>query len=147
MSRHSPLLRCLLLLMLVAGPLQAQTILLCEMMELPRQETCCCHDIETAREAEADTDCNRPSCHASPRAEGGECCEQAVEVSYEPDAGPPIAKPSTDHTDLSLPMPLLIVYELQPPPLALARAFVPRPTSVAAPPGTHLYLRTERLRI
>ena len=34
------LFRSLLLLLLAAGPLQAQTVLLCDMMEVPRQETC-----------------------------------------------------------------------------------------------------------
>jgi len=147
MIRYVALLRCLPLLILAAGPLQARTVLLCEMMEVPRQETCCCHDIETASEGDADTACDRPSCHKSPQAEVGGCCDQAVEVSYEPDAASPIAKLSTDRSDLNLPIPLLIAFELQPPPSAPVRTSVPRRVSVATPLGTNIYLRTERLRI
>lgn len=147
MNRHTSLLRGLLLLMLAAGPLQAQTVLLCEMMEVPRQETCCCHDTETARETDADTTCDRPSCHTTPRSEVNGCCDQAVEVRFEPDAASPITKPSIDRSDLNLPVPQLIAIELQPPPSPPVRIATPPRVSVAPPLGSHLYLRTERLRI
>jgi len=147
MIRLTSLLRSFLLLTLAAGPLQAQTVLLCQMMEMPRQETCCCHDAETAREADADTTCDRPSCHTTPRAEVNGCCDQAVEVSFEPDAASPFAKPAMDRADLDLPIPLLVTFELQPPPSAPLRKATPPRVSVATPLGTLLYLRTERLRI
>ena len=149
MIRLTSLLRGFLLLMLAAGPLQAQTVLLCEMMEVPRQETCCCHDAETAREADADTDttCDRPSCHTTPRAQVNGCCDQAVEVSFEPDDASPITKPPMDRADLNLPIPLLVAFELQPPPSPPVRIVTPPRVSVATSLGTHLYLRTERLRI
>jgi hypothetical protein len=141
MTRRQPLLRCILLLMLSAGPIQAQTVLLCDMMEVPRQETCCCDGPEPARE------CDEPQCHVAPRAEADGCCDSKVEVSYEADAGPTIARPADHRTGLDPPHPILVAYELAVPPRTAARPPIPRPVSVAIADGSNLYLVTERLRI
>lgn len=147
MTCHLSLLRCLLLLMLAAGPLQAQTVLLCDMMEVPRQETCCCVDVETAREAESDRECDRPPCGAAPRAEAAACCDSAVEMTYEPEAGHGIAKPADQYAGSDLPTPTCVTYELPEPPEPRSWPSTPSPLPVADADGSSLFLRTERLRI
>jgi len=148
MIRHRPLFRYLLLLMLAAGPLQAQTVLLCDMMEVPRQETCCCDEkAGPAREAEPGQECDRPPCNVAPRADAGGCCDSAVEMSYEPDAGPVVAKPPSDRPDPNPSAPILIAYDLLVPPGPPERVPDSRPATVVIPDGSNLYLRTERLRI
>lgn len=148
MTHRRPLVRYLLLLMLAAGPLQAQMVLLCDMMEVPRQETCCCDEMaEAARAAEPGKKCDRPPCPAAPRADADGCCSSAVEVGYEPDAGPVVTKPPFDRTDPTLSIPILIAYDLPVPPGPLERVPDSRPAAVVIPDGSNLYLRTERLRI
>jgi len=145
MTRH---FRHFLLLMLAAGPLQAQTVLLCDMMDVARQETCCCDEkAGTPREADPDQECDRPPCHVTPLADAGGCCHSAVEMSYEPDDGPVAAKPLSDRLDPTPAVPMLIAYDLLAPPGP--RKLVPdsRPTTAVIPDGSNLYLRTERLRI
>jgi len=149
MARHHPLFHYLLLLMLAAGPVQGQTVLLCDMMEVPRQETCCCDEMaEGARAAEpGKKKCYRPPCPAAPRADADGCCASAVEVSYEPDAGPVVTKPPFDRTDTTPSIPILTVYDLPVPPGPTDRAPDSRPAAAVIPDGSNLYLRTERLRI
>lgn len=149
MDRHRSLLRSLLLLMLAAGPLQAQTVLLCDMMDLPRQESCCCDEpTATTRQVDAvDTSCDRPPCHPSPRDDSDGCCDSAVEMSYQGDAGAAVAKPPSDRSDPNPPATMLLVYELLAPPAPPRPAPLARPAMVVLPNGSDLYLRTERFRI
>lgn len=142
------LFRSLLLLLLAAGPLQAQTVLLCDMMEVPRQETCCCDEMAGAsREAEAGQDCDRPPCHIAPRADSVGCCDSAVEISHDPEADAFVAKPPSDRPDPDPSAPILFAYNLPVPPGPSYRTPDSQPAAVAVPDGSKLYLRTERLRI
>jgi len=148
MTRRRPLFRYLLLLMLAAGPLQARTVLLCDMMDVPRQEICCCDEQTGAvRETEPGAECDRPPCHVAQPVDAGGCCTSAVEMSYEPDAGRVVINPPSDRTDPTPSIPILIAYDLPVPPKPTERAPDPRPEAVVIPDGSNLYLRTERLRI
>jgi hypothetical protein len=76
------------------------------------------------------------------------CCDSTVEVNYEADAGPTIARPADHRTDFDLPDPLLVVaYQLLVPPRTAERPPFPRSIPFANCDGTDLYLLTERLRI
>ncbi len=63
----------LLVLLLVAGPLQAQALFACEMMGVTFEE-CCCDDLDGAPD------------RANDHAQYEPCCEQIVEIGTDPDA-------------------------------------------------------------
>lgn len=89
--RTSTSLRALLLLLLAAGPLQAQTIFACAMMDTVVHDGCCC-DEHGGDELVPDSD-HRPCCERSFRVtldedtRHGAVTGKAVDVR--PDADPP----------------------------------------------------------
>jgi len=134
-------MRWLLLALLAAGPLQAQTVMLCEMLGLPQQDTCCCHDPQPAR------DCEDAEPAPAPRPSSDDCCDEIVELNFAPDDRSGAAIPSGPRTEPD-------------PPDTFAQWLAPAvsPVPAAAPPavwavsssaadGSRLYLLTERVRI
>ncbi len=134
-------MRWLLLALLAAGPLQAQTVMLCEMLGLPQQDTCCCHEPEPAR------NCDDAENHLPLRGADHDCCAEVVELSFAPETHSDAAKPSVPRGDPELPQAAAIVQVL-PEPAAphvarIDHGFVDTITA----DGSHIYLLTERLRI
>lgn len=134
-------MRWLLLALLAAGPLQAQTVMLCEMLDLAQQDTCCCHDPQPARE------CEDAEPAPAPRHSGDDCCDEVVELSFAPEENSGVAIPSAPRADPD-PPDLITQWPAPPVPAASAAALpVTWAASSPSPNGSRLYLLTERVRI
>jgi hypothetical protein len=132
----------LLLLVLAVGPLQAQTVFACAMMDTVMHDECCCDDHKT------DDDCAVSKCDSLESSEVP-CCERSVEVSVDQEAGQhaPLVKPPDIRSDVDPPPGLVTSFDaLFPPQPFLAPRDFHFPT-VAAQSGSDTYLVTQRLRI
>jgi len=132
--RLQTFLRSVLILIVGVGPLQAQAVFACSMMDTVMEE-CCCGDHLIG---DAAVDSNEEP-----------CCEQSVEVQVDEDA----------RQDTQLVKPFEIRSDVDPPPAivnsfnviaALQERSAPvvyqsRPTANFS--GTNTYLITQRLRI
>jgi hypothetical protein len=135
------LLRKLLLLLLAIGPLQAQAVFACAMMDTVVQDECCCEHHEVA-EGCADHYCDSTSGSAQP------CCERSVELGVDEDAADAATvKPTEVRSDADPPPALLSVPEAitDSIPSAAPGAYSRCPPSDES--GSDLWLVTQRLRI
>lgn len=134
-------MRWLLLALLAAGPLQAQTVMLCEMLGMAQQDTCCCHEPQPAR------DCEDAEAAPAPRHSGHDCCDEVVELQFAPDDRSGVALPSAPRAEPD--PPEVLAQWLMPalPPAPAAALPAARALSSNSPDGSRLYLLTERLRI
>lgn len=122
-------------LILVLGPLNAQTVFACMMMGGVELETCCCDDREPAV-----IDFN-----------GGDepCCKQLVELRMEQpsDQKNPITKPVEVRSDVDPPLAVMVASSVDPrPDRAFVTAYRMR-NRLANNLGSQTYLITRRLRI
>ena len=134
---------CSLLLALLVGQVQAQSVFMCAMIDEVVRGECCC-----ATQATADH-CGDSGCSGQADEQSERCCEQSVELSFDPDAedGQPVAKSFELRTGVD------------PPPAAVGsialHALTPTRSPIAVPAlpsDAHLirsdtYLITQRLRI
>lgn len=135
--------RALLLLIVAGGPLQAQAVFACAMMDRMVQDECCCEDHEAARGCE-DSDCG-----AALQPGDSPCCEYSVEISADPDArhDGPISKPVELRSGVDPPQALIGAFDFSFTPQALPTAACFHTASAARPGGSDTYLVTQRLRI
>jgi len=144
MDRGNPtFLRALLLLLLAIGPLQAQSVFACAMMDTVVHDGCCCEGHET------DDYCTNSNCESTLESGDFPCCERAIEVGIDPEAGqntPPV-KSTEVSSGLDPPQALISSFDaLFPPhPRLIHGVFHCRP--VAGQTGSETYLVTQRLRI
>lgn len=134
--RNPPFLRALLVLLLTVGPLQAQTVFACAMMDAVMHGHCCCDEhsddetvVETSEAA---------------------CCERSVEVNPDhQDArhGTPAGKQTDVRADADPPPILLVGVDASE---SLRTTAHPDPL-ISSPAGAHsgsdTWLTTQRLRI
>jgi len=141
MTGKSPSIRALLLLLLVlVGPLQAQTVFACPMMNVVMHDACCC------AAHSADEDCVDANCEGSLPADASPCCDLSVELSFDK-AEAPSLKPIEFSSAVDPPPAFVVIqYDFL---LSLPGAFVPAFSTFPqfSQSGTDTYLITQRLRI
>lgn len=133
----------LLLLLFVIGPLQAQSVFACSMVNVVMHDACCCVGHSE------DEDCADAECEGALPVNASPCCERSVELSLDNDArlDAPVLKPvevrsTVDHP----PAVITIQYDFL---LSLPHALVPvfSTSPEFSQSGTDTYLITQRLRI
>jgi hypothetical protein len=134
------ILRVLLSLMLALGPLQAQTVFACAMMETLIHGDCCCEDHEN---------CVASNCGAALESTQAPCCEQSVELDLNHDEQKTAAFVKRVETRSGIDPPVAIAGALDfpIPPQSVAARIVYRRIDFACRTGSDTYLRTQRLRI
>ncbi len=131
------------LLLLAVGPLQAQAVFACAMMDMPVHQSCCCDDHR------ADDACGGSDGDSNLMPSKNPCCERTIQVSVDEDSKEdnPIAKPAEVRSDVDPPQtsaipPVDFALLTQRPQLA---AYTPPPPASLS--GSRTYLVTQRLRI
>lgn len=144
MKRRTPsFARTLLLLIVAVGPLQAQTVFACAMMDMVMHDECCCEHHKAAR------DCETSDCGAAPESSETPCCEHSVDITADPDAryDGSISKPVELRSDVDPPDFLISSFEPGFTPQAIpdTRGF---DSAAAVDHGaSDTWLITQRLRI
>jgi hypothetical protein len=143
MTRRNPsFLRALLLLILAIGPLQAQSVFACAMMDTVVQD-CCCDDHKS------DDYCKDSTCESTLQSGDAPCCERSIEVRVDAEAAQnvPLVKLTDVRSDADPPQVLVSSLDaLFPPPPSLIHGNY-RCLPVAGQSGPDTYLVTQRLRI
>ncbi len=136
-------LRPLLLLVLIIGPLQAQTVFACAMMDTVMHNACCCDDHKV------DEDCVDSGCDAMLESSEGPCCERSVEVSVDEDTrqSTPIVKSVEVRSDVDPPPAIVVSLDVIATPQLIAVRGVFKPLPIPGQSGSDTYLITQRLRI
>jgi hypothetical protein len=139
---HRKFLQFVLILIAVVGPLQAQTLFACSMMNRVMDE-CCCDNHQTGE------DCVNSDCEAAVESSEGRCCERSVEVNVDEDArqDTQIVKPQEIRTDVDPPQAMIVPLDVIAAPQERAVLDIIRPRSVVRYFGSDTYLITQRLRI
>lgn len=133
-QRNPSLLRALLLLVLTIGPLQAQTVFACAMMETVVHGNCCCDAHSTDDVAPAEDGCS--------------CCELSIELSVNVDARPdaPIVKQTEVNSDPDPPQFLVsLPASSSSHPRKIRGVF--RRLAITSQSGSDTWLLTQRLRL
>lgn len=133
----------LLLLILVVGPLQAQSMFVCSMMDTVMYGDCCCigHKV--------DQDCIDADCEGEVEASASPCCDRSVGISVDEEARQdiPVVKAVEVRSDVDPPPAIApSITEIEPRHLATASRVDYLPYLVCHS-GTDIYLITQRLRI
>lgn len=142
-SPTSKLRALLTLLVLVIGPLQAQNVFACSMMDGVFRGDCCCVG------SESDRDCMGANCDTAVESTPDPCCERSVQVSIDHEArqDAPVVKPVEIRSDVDPPPAHFASFgAIVPPPSRAANNaswFIP----VFRHSGSDTYLLTQRLRI
>lgn len=135
-------LRSVLILIVAIGPLQAQIVYACSMMDSVMTECCCDHHRIGEEHIGSDFDA---------AAEPGEepCCEQSVEVQVDEDVrqDTQIVKPSELRSDVNPPQTIIISLSVIAAPQKPSAFVVYQSRSCTHSPGTDTFLITHRLRI
>lgn len=133
----------LLVLALFMGPVQAQSVFTCAMMDEVVHGDCCCATHRTTDDCE-NADRDAPANRTLER-----CCDQSIELSFNPDA----------QDEWRVTKPFELRTGLDPPPAVVCSitldVLTPTRSAIAIPPlhsDAHLirsdtYLITQRLRI
>lgn len=133
----------LLVLMLVIGPVHAQTVLACAAMDKVMHDDCFCDDYNK------DKNCADAGIGAAVDSGGDPCCELSVEFNIDEDArhDKPIAKPAEVRSDVDPPQSIIAAFDPVelPRPVAVLGAVQSFQTSGGF--GSDTYLITQRLRI
>lgn len=130
-------------LLLAAGPLQAQTVFACAMMDAVMHDACCC-DEHSAIEA-----CVESNCDTTLEASGQPCCERSVEVTVDQDSrqAAPVGKLADVRSDADPPHALVSSLDALIPPQPALTPGVSKLSPAAASSGSAIWLTTQRLRI
>lgn len=142
--RKRPFIRPLLLvLMLVLGPLHAQTVFACAMMDTVMHGECCCAGHKS------DEDCIDSGCDGAVNSNNDPCCERSVEVSVDEDArqDTPILKSVEVRSDADPPQAIVTSFDDIAPPQRRAAEFLFQSLPDVRHSGSDTYLITQRLRI
>ena len=128
--------------MVAIGPLQAQTVFACSMMDRVMDE-CCCGDHASGR------NCIDSDCDATVGSSNDPCCERSVEVNVDEDTRQDtrIAKPLEIRSDVDPPQAILASSEGIAPLLRCAVPFLFQSPPDVRQSGSNTYLITQRLRI
>jgi hypothetical protein len=141
--RSSSLHKWLLLLILIIGPLQAQTVFACEMMDTIMHGECCCAGDKSG------APCDDADCEGAFDAGSGPCCERSVELSLDPDArqDSPAIKPVEMRSAVD-PPPAIIAATIElVPPQSPATIRLDDSLPALLDSRSDTYLLTQRLRI
>jgi len=143
MKRHlRTIQRSLLILIVAIGPLQAQTVFACSMMDMVMEE-CCCDDHQTGKERfDSDWD-------AAVVSNDAPCCEQSVELQIDEDARQDtrVVNPSEIRSDVDPPQAIVTAFDANAAPHGRSVIIVSQPQPIALHSGSDTYLITQRLRI
>ena len=133
----------LLVLMLVIGPVHAQTVLACAMMDMVMHGECFCGSHEK------DKNWVDSGCDAAVDSGDGPCCELSVELSIDEDArqDTPSAKPAEMRSDADQPQSIIASFDFIEAPRAVAVLGVIQSVPTFSRFGSDIYLITQRLRI
>lgn len=137
-------LRAFLLLCLLAiGPLQAQVVFACGMMDTVIHDTCCCDD------GHAEEGCLNSACDSTPESRQLPCCERSVTINVDQEVQQksPLLKPPDRPSDIDPPAALVSSADTFSFPVrpATSRHDQARTADVLSESDT--YLLTRRLRI
>ena len=144
MSRKPSFLRALpLLLLLVTGIVQAQSVYSCPMMDKVLYGECCCAGHNT-NEFCIDTDSDDAAYAGT-----DQCCERTVELSFDVDSQQDalILKSAEIRSDVDPPAPMIVAMWASIPQVSQARILVPDSFQKVRHSGADIYLTTQRLRI
>ena len=128
-----------LLLFLLIGPLEAQQLFVCEMMDTTFLNDCCCEEHKNC----ADTDCSD-----SITTESNTCCEVSIELNINHEAYDELTVIKSVEVRSNVDPPPVIVYAVK--QLAEPVCIIETRDVYSSPPyklGTNTYLTTQRLRI
>jgi hypothetical protein len=128
------------MLVLALGPLQAQSVFACAMMDTVVYDDCCCDD-----------HCATSNCESTLESGDAPCCERAIELGIDDEAGQktPLVK-STDERRSGLDPPQVLISSVDAPfpsPPRLFHGVFHRLSNTAGQTGSETYLVTQRLRI
>jgi hypothetical protein len=143
MNHRNPLfLRALLLFLLAIGPLQAQSVFACAMMETVVHHDCCCDGHTTGDH------CTNSNCESTLESGDAPCCERAIEVGIDREAGQNTPVKSAEvRSGLDPPQALISSFDALFPPHPRLTLGVFHYLPVAGQSGSETYLVTQRLRI
>lgn len=129
--------------MLVIGPVHAQIVYACAMMEMAAHGECACGDHENDK-LRVDSDCDIA-------VDSGDdpCCEQSVELGFDDDArqNTPGAKPAEIRAGADQPQIIIASFDLIEAPRLVAAHGVVQYLPTLGRAGSDIYLITQRLRI
>lgn len=133
----------LLALMLVIGPVHAQIVFACAMVDMAMHGECACCDHEN------DKPCVDSDCDIAVDSGDDPCCEQSVELGFDDDArqNTPGAKPAEMRADADPPQIIIASFDLIEPPRVVAVRGVVQSLPTPGRFGSDTYLITQRLRI
>ena len=133
----------LLVLMLVIGPVHAQAVLACAVMDKVMHDDCSCDDYTR------DEDCVDSSFDATVDSDSDQCCELSAELNIDEDAkqDKPIVKPAEMRSDADQPLSIVASIDLIEAPRAVAVLHVIQSVPTLSRFGSDIYLITQRLRI
>jgi len=126
-------------MVLLIGPLQAQSVFACEMMDEVMYGDCCCLILRSGE------DCTDGALNSKDQP----CCKRSVEVSLDDEArlSSPIIKPFEVHSDEDPPTAIVASLDFLEPPHTCVAVH----DSILLPDvrdsGSDIYLLTQRLRI
>lgn len=141
-SRFRTIRAVLTVLVLVIGPLQAQSVFACSMMNEVMHGECCCVGHKT------DQDCVDADCKGAPQSVASPCCERSVQFTFDEEAraDTPIIKSIEVRSDVDPPQYLIASSSLAPPSLTVViRSVQTSPREFHSRSDT--YFITQRLRI
>lgn len=132
-----------MLLLLAVGPLQAQTIYACAMMDTVVQDGCCCEA------PEIEDDCANPDCNTTLESSENRCCERSVNVTVDQEAGQDTltVKPAEVRSDVDPPQALVCSSDALCPRRPLPTQGVAGRLPDTGQSGSDTWLLTQRLRI
>jgi hypothetical protein len=141
--RPSYLRSVLLVLVLAVGPIQAQTMFACAMMDTVMHADCCCGDRAVHR------GCVDSSCDAALESGRDPCCEQSVELGIDDDArqDSPVVNPAVVRSDVDPPQAIVASFDALVPAQSVQTPCVFQPYSDTGQSSSDIYLVTQRLRI
>ena len=134
-QNQSSLRRILLVLILVIGPVQAQALFACEMMDRVPNENCCCDEYSDLGDVVL--------------AKSDPCCEKSIELSvdHSGEQSPPTAKPLEVRSDVDPPQTLFVAAHSNLNIQIIGRTVYPTSANTFSENGSRTYLVTQRLRI
>lgn len=132
-----PIIRALIFLLLV-GPLQAQQVFACGMMDAVFLDDCCCEDHNNCEDSDS-SDLITPE---------NQCCEVSIELGFNDEANSEVdvIKSVEIRSDVDPPIEIVIANAQWEEPIRIAAISFPysRP---ADSQGSNTYLVTQRIRI
>lgn len=133
----------LILLVLVVGPLHAQTVFACTMMDTVMLDECCCEGHAALK------DCVDSDCDAAFEPGDDVCCDRSVEVSIDTAARQDMAAVSVAqvHSDTDPPHAIPATFKVPILSRSMEATGLFHSNPIASQSGTDIYLTTQRQRI